>query len=183
MRYDPEITRRVRRFLCGFALAGLLAAWLPSPALGAPQTQWQDVEKVVGGWRMETTWEMLDAVRDNHPGKALRALDKLLTAGEAPQKILGGVTFTFRKFADATERARLGMPLRDALAAAGVFSNALDAGEAYLRRLRYEKASRILQQLIEADADMKGGSRVEPRLLLERLFVRLAGETTAAAGA
>jgi DNA polymerase-3 subunit delta len=134
-----------------------------------------DVPKVVGGWRTETTWVMLDAVRDGQPGKAIEALDKLLKSGDAPQKILGGVTFTFRKFAEATERARTGTPLRDALTSSGVFSNAIGQGEAYLRRIGFERASRIFQWLIEADSEMKGGSRVEPAVLLERLFVRLAG--------
>jgi hypothetical protein len=39
----------------------------------------------------------------------------------------------------------------------------------------YERASRILQWLAEADHDMKGGSRVDPKILLERLFMRLSG--------
>jgi DNA polymerase-3 subunit delta len=138
----------------------------------------EDVPKVVGGWRTETTWVMLDAVRDGHPGHAIEALDKLLKSGEAPQKVLGGVTFVFRKFAEATERARTGTPLREAIAAAGVFSNAIGQAEAYLRRIGFERASRILQLLVEADSEMKGGSRVDPALLLERLFVRLAGDIT-----
>jgi hypothetical protein len=29
---------------------------------------------------------------------------------------------------------------------------------------------------MEADTEIKGGSRTDPQLLLERLFVRLAGE-------
>jgi DNA polymerase-3 subunit delta len=138
----------------------------------------EDVPKVVGGWRTETTWAMLDAVRDGQPGKAIEALGKLLKSGEAPQKILGGVTFVFRKFGEATERARTGTQLREALTASGVFPNAVGPGEAYLRRIGFERASRILQFLIEADSEMKGGSRVDPAILLERLFVRLAGELT-----
>ncbi|MEI7702522.1 MAG: DNA polymerase III subunit delta [Planctomycetia bacterium] len=134
-----------------------------------------DINKVVGGWRTETTWAMLDAVRDGNPGPALENLEKLLKAGETPQKVLGGVVYVFRKFADATERARQGTPLREALLAAGVFSGAVGAGEAYLKRLGFEKASRILALLVEADTEMKGGSRTDPGILLERLFVRLAG--------
>jgi DNA polymerase III subunit delta len=138
----------------------------------------EDVPKVVGGWRTETTWVMLDALRDGHPGHAIDALDKLLKSGEAPQKILGGVTFVFLKCGEATERARTGTPLREAIVAAGVFSNAIGQTESYLRRIGFERASRILQLLIEADSEMKGGSRVDPAILLERLFVRLAGELT-----
>lgn len=135
-----------------------------------------DVVKIVGGWRTETTWVMLDAVRDGNTGKALDALEKLLKAGEAPQKILGGVTFSFRKLAEATERARAGTPLREAISGSGIFPNAIGPSEAYLKRIGFQRACRILQLLLEADTEMKGGSRVDPKLLLERLFVRLAGE-------
>jgi DNA polymerase-3 subunit delta len=134
-----------------------------------------DVTKVVGGWRMETTWQMLDAVRDGQPGRALENLEKLLKAGESPVKVLGGVAYTFRKFAEATELARQRVPLREALSKAGIFTPALGAGEAYLKRIGFERASRILPWLMEADMEMKGGSRVDPALLLERLFIRLSG--------
>ncbi len=156
-------------------------AKLASFAGDAPSILREDVPKVVGGWRTETTWVMLDAVRDGNPAAAIEALEKLLKSGEAPQKILGGVTFTFRKFAEATERARTGTSLKDAIAAAGIFSNAVGHAETYLRRIGFERASRILQLLIEADSQMKGGSRVDPAILLERLFVRLAGDVSVVA--
>jgi DNA polymerase-3 subunit delta len=75
----------------------------------APTITREDINNVVGGWRTETTWAMLDAVRDGHPGPALENLEKLLKAGETPQKVLGGVVYVFRKFAEATERARQGL--------------------------------------------------------------------------
>ena len=144
-----------------------------------------DVTKVVGGWKLETTWEMLDAVRDDRLSDAIQSLDKLMAAGDPPQKILGGLVYMFRKFAETAERMRpKSMTLPEALRASGVFTRREDAdkgkdnvksGEAYLKRLGFDKAIRILPLLVEADSDMKGGSRVDPRLLLERLFVRLAG--------
>ncbi len=134
----------------------------------------EDVTRVVGGWRIETTWAMLDAVRDGHVGKAIECLDKLLMSGDAPQKILGGVTFTFRKLADATEIARQTRDVSGALRSAGIFPQAIAASEQYLRRIGFDKASQILQLLVQADANMKGGSRVDARLQLEALFVNLA---------
>ena len=135
----------------------------------------EDVTRVVGGWRIETTWAMLDAVRDGETSKALECLDKLILAGDAPQKILGGLTFTFRKLAEATEYARQTRDLPGALRSAGVFPAAIGPSERYLKRLGFDKASRIFQMLIDADANMKGGSRVAPKLQLEALFVELAG--------
>lgn len=135
----------------------------------------EDVTRVVGGWRLETTWTMLDAIRDAQIGKALECLDKLIMAGDAPQKVLGGLTFTFRKLAEATEHARQTRDLSGALKSAGVFPAAISASESYLKRIGFDKASRIFQLLVEADANMKGGSRVDPKVQLEALFVKLAG--------
>lgn len=136
----------------------------------------EDIIAAVGGWRTETTWVMLDALRDGQPGKALENLQKLFKAGETPAKILGGVVYMFRKLAEATELARQGEKLSSALGRAGVYSSAVGPSEVYLKRLGFERASRILQLLMEADSEIKGGSRTDPQLLLERLFVRLAGE-------
>ena len=135
----------------------------------------EDVTRVVGGWRIQTTWAMLDAIRDNNVGAAIENLDKLILAGDAPQKILGGLTFTFRKLAEATEIARQTRDLSGALRSAGVFPAAVGPSEKYLKRIGFEKASRIFQKLITADANMKGGSRVDAKLQLEALFVGLAG--------
>lgn len=135
----------------------------------------EDVRALVGGWRAETTWKMTDSVRDGRPAAALQALGKLLAAGEAPQKILGGINYVFRKYSRATELARQGSPLRSALQQAGVFPRDVDAAEQYLRRLGRPKAERILPLLIGADSGLKGGSRVSERLQLEQLLLGLSG--------
>lgn len=133
-----------------------------------------DVKSLVGGWRAETTWEMTDAARDNDLDLALGALDRLLAAGEPGLKLLGGISFVFKKFAQATEMAR-NCALDQALRTAGVFPAAIGPGQTYLRRLGRAKAERILQRLLEVDAGIKGASPLPERLLLERLLVELSG--------
>jgi len=135
----------------------------------------EDVRAVVGGWKAETTWRMTDAVRDGQPAAALAALAKLMRAGEAPQKILGGVNYVFRKYARATELSRDGIPLRTALQQAGVFPRDTDGAERYLRRVGRPHAERIRARLLEADRGLKGGSRVAEPLQLELLLLNLAG--------
>ncbi|MBL8849639.1 MAG: DNA polymerase III subunit delta, partial [Planctomycetaceae bacterium] len=135
----------------------------------------EDVRAVVGGWRAETTWQMTDAVRDGQPATALVALGKLLHSGEAPQRILGGLNYNFRKYARATELARDGTPLRAALQQAGVFPQQIDATERYLRRIGRPRAERIRARLLEADRGLKGGSRVDDLLQLELLLLELSG--------
>ncbi len=135
----------------------------------------EDVRTLVGGWKAETTWDMLNAARDGKLGFALECLDKLLNAGEAPQRILGGINHTFRRIAIATETSRGGKPLSAAVKAAGVYYRDINAVQNYLRRIGRPKAELILHTLANADRDMKGRSRVPDRIQIERLLVRLAG--------
>lgn len=134
-----------------------------------------DVTVLVGGWKLQTTWEMLDALQNGDLAQAITNLDKLLTAGEAPLMILGGISFSYRKLAQATEISRQGRPLNEALAQAGVYGSKVPAAAGYLRRIGRARAERIYEWLIEADTEIKGASRLPPRLILERLMTRFSG--------
>lgn len=134
----------------------------------------EHVRTLVGGWTTETTWAMTDAARDDDLGSAINALDQLLTAGEAGPKLLGGISYVFKKFAQAADLSR-GSSLEQALRQAGVFPQAVAASQAYLRRLGRVKAEQILNRLLETDAGLKGGSRLPERIQIEKLLVELAG--------
>lgn len=134
-----------------------------------------DVRTLVGGWKAETTWKMTDAIRDGNVPVALQALSKLLTAGEPPLKILGGLSYVFRKYARAAEVARQGAPLGAALKSSGVFPRDVDGSERYLRRIGRPRAEMILPSLLKADSGLKGASRLPEQLQLEQLLLRLAG--------
>ncbi len=133
----------------------------------------EDVHSLVGGWRLETTWAMLNGVRDGHLDSALTELDKLLNAGEAPQKLLGGISFVYRKLTNAVRLSGPNRPLAAALKMAGVFPREIPASEAYLRKLGRQRAEQIPQLILQADLGMKGGSSLPPRLLIEKLLVEL----------
>lgn len=142
-----------------------------------PRISPDDVRAVVGGWKAETTWAMTGAVRDGNIGDALKYLDNLLVAGEAPQKILGGLTFVWRKYFKATQLAVQGMPLKQALKEAGVFPRDIEPSDRYLRRLSRQRAEKISHWLLETDLDLKGNSRLAPRLELEQLLFLLSGRS------
>lgn len=133
-----------------------------------------DVRGLVGDWQTETTWAMTDATRDGRLPEALLALNQLLNAGEAPLKLLGGISFVFRKLAMATELSR-GQPLDKALEAAGVFARDVSASMTYLRRIGRPRAERLLDALVTAEQGLKGGSRLPERIQMERLLTRLSG--------
>ena len=141
-----------------------------------PQIKPDDVRQLVGGWRAEETWTMTNAVRDGDVSTAISCLSKLLHAGEAAPKILGGLIYVFKKFAIATERSRRSVPLREALKDAGVFPRDFDSSERYLKRLGRRRADQLFARLADADRDLKGGSRLPDRLQLEQLLLWLSGQ-------
>src|SRR5579863_1056406 len=142
----------------------------------APSIDTTAVERLVGGWKTETTWKMLDAVRDGQMETALELLDKLLTAGEHALKLLGGVNYVFRPVAKATELSRQGASLPEALAAGGVKPFNVQPMIPYLKRIGPPQAERILPCLLAADLDLKGASALPDRIIVERLLAQLAGK-------
>jgi DNA polymerase-3 subunit delta len=147
------------------------------------------IGKAVGGWRAKTAWEMLDAALDGHTPEALLELDRLLASGEQPIGVLGQIASSLRRFAAATrlvlqsEAAGRRPQLHAALEQAGVRSFLLKKVETQLRNLGRERGRRLYDWLLEADLDLKGASAMPPRLILERLLVRISAPRDAAPSA
>lgn len=169
-----------------------LAAYAGSEAISAEM-----VANLVGGWRTRTAWDMLDAALEGRVPDAIEQLDRLLLSGEKEIAILGQIAASLRRLAAATrlvqEDERLGRrpALRQALTSAGVKPFVVAKTEQQLRRLGRQRAVQLYRWLLEADLAMKGASQLAPRLVLERLLVRLsaapprgvAASATAAPGA
>jgi DNA polymerase-3 subunit delta len=136
----------------------------------------EDVQLLVGGWKTETTWTMLNAVRDQNYGEALELLDQLLDSGEAPMKLLGGIGFVFRKYAEATQRVQQGRPLTAALQEAKLHPREIDVGSQYLKRLGRERASQLMQILRQMDLNLKGGNPMKEQIQLEQMLLQLGGK-------
>ncbi len=143
------------------------------------------VRQIVGGWRTETTWEMLDAVASGHAAEALKMLDQLLQAGEAPQALFGSMAWSLRRFAAATriyqrmEQEGRRVDLGTALAQAGFRTKPpflLKQAEEQLRQIGRSRAHHLYQWLLETDLALKGthASAHRGRIALEKLILRLA---------
>jgi DNA polymerase-3 subunit delta len=140
------------------------------------------VERLVGSWRERTAWEMIAAAFEGRAAEALDLLDRLLAAGESELAVLGPLAYTMRLLAAATRHVEqseaAGRPpnLRDALLAAGspAYPPMLERNERYLRRLGRERGRELARWVLQAELDLKGDSRLAPRLVLERLLARLA---------
>lgn len=139
------------------------------------------VQKLVGGWRAKTAWDMLDAAVEGRSRQALVELDRLLLSGENPIGVLAQIGASLRRFAAATrfieqaEAAGGRANLRQALELAGVKPFVMQKTEAQLRKLGRERAGALYRRLLEADLALKGASSspARARIVLEQLIVRL----------
>lgn len=179
-QYGKQLSRDAANLLIELAGAnlGLLDRELAKLAAyvgDKPRIGLDEVRTLVGGWKAETTWTMVDALKAGNLGLALECLEKLLVAGEPPQRILGGINAVFRKLFVSTELARQGMALNAALKQAGVFPRDINSTNQYLRRIGRPRAEKLSSWLLEADTNLKGGSRLSDRLQLEQLLVKLSG--------
>ncbi len=163
-------------------LARLALTTEPGGKITAPT-----VQQSVGSWRARTAWEMLDATLGGDAQAAITQLDRLLLAGEHPVGVLAQISSSLRRLAAATrlvldgQRNGRRVGLKEALQKSGVRSFAVAKSERQLRHLGRHRGAQLYQWLLEADIDLKGGSALPPRIVLERLLLRLAADQREAA--
>ena len=138
------------------------------------------VGRSAGGWRAKTTWEMLDAALDGNVREAMLQLDRLLASGEQPVGLLGQISASLRRFAAATRLVLAGRgrpPPRQSPRCPGAGRRPLvraAKGRAATPPVGPPARAQLYRWLLQADLDLKGDSAMPPRLILERLIVRLA---------
>jgi DNA polymerase-3 subunit delta len=133
-----------------------------------------DVDKLVGHSREESTWKIFDAIGDGRTADALAILARLFDQGEDPMRMLGAFSMQLRRLAQAACLVVQGRPMGAALAQVGVPPFAIQGCERQLRHLGRQRAGQLYDWLLETDLGLKGGSQLPERVVLERLVIRLA---------
>src|SRR5262249_31154247 len=141
----------------------------------APKIDARDVDQLVGRSRAEKTWEIFKLIGAGKTAEALTFLDRLLDQGEEPIALLGAFSKRLRQLAQTTRLCAQGVPMQDALTQVGVpdYRTARQEAEQQLRHLGRRRLDHLYDWLLETDQGLKGGSQLSPRILLERLVVRL----------
>jgi DNA polymerase-3 subunit delta len=143
------------------------------------------VQTIIGGWRAQTIWELIDAALSGRTEAALTQLDRLLRSGEHPLALVGSLAWSLRRYAAATryyeraERSGRKIPLREALSLAQVRDwppGELARAEQRLVTLGRQRAGQLYRWLLELDLALKGSHAHEDRArwALEQLLLRLA---------
>lgn len=134
------------------------------------------VSKWTVGARMESAFKLLDAAFEGRVGEALKSLDRQLAAGESPVGVLAMITSQVRRLTQAARLAVAGRPLMDALLESGMPKFACEKSAATLRKLGRAKMAGMYRRLLTADLNLKGGSELPARTVLERFLIELADQ-------
>ncbi len=132
-----------------------------------------DVDALVGRSQAAETFKIFAALGAGKIDEALTILDRLMEQGQEPLAVLGAFSWQLRKLAQAARLCEHGKSVDAALREVGVPPFAVKGSEEQLRHLGRRRAGRLYDWLLETDLGLKGSSLLPPRLLLERLIVRL----------
>jgi DNA polymerase III subunit delta len=156
--------------------AGLLAAEVEKLAVYAGESrriERADITTLVGGGRVETIWKTLDAVATGQARVALEHLDNLLAAGEQPTPMLAAMSVSLLKTHHAGRLRAARLNIDEACRIAGIPPFAVDKTRKQHAHLGPRRVDQLPAMLLKADLDLKGGSLLDPRTILEILLVRL----------
>jgi len=169
---------------CSFGLFDQnLAKLACCPTDGKPVTPSQ-IAEWIGGWKINSVWQAVDAAVDGDAKKAFSLLDGLLRSGEHPLALFGQISWSLRRYAEALEiydrRQREGQRprIQDCLSPAGFrpWGGELQQAESRIKRLGARRARRLLRLLLDTDLALKGSHSHEARgrFALERLLAIVA---------
>jgi DNA polymerase-3 subunit delta len=177
-RFDVELAADGARLLVELVgpEAGVLASEVEKLAVYAGDSrriERADISTLVGGGRVETIWKTLDAVTTGQARVALEHLDNLLAAGEQPTPMLAAMSASLLKTHHAGRLRAAHVNLDEACRIAGIPPFAVDKTRKQHAHLGPQRVDQLPATLLKADLDLKGGSLLDPRAILEILLVRL----------
>ncbi len=131
----------------------------------------EDVQTLAGGSRVNTTFELVDAIGRKRRNLALRILSSLIQQGKAAPEIIGLLAWQFRRLWRVKIYVEKGMQLHEiakVLKIPGFHTRGLIAQAG---KFSHEKLRESFTALLETDVKTKSGEA--PAIALELLIVRL----------
>lgn len=132
-----------------------------------------DVARLVEAGRLENVWKVLNAATEGDGSLAAKLLDDLISSGEHPVPLLAAMVSSLLKVHHAGRLRAARLSLADACRAAGIAPFAVERTGRQHGHLGPGRVDRLPAVLLKADLDIKGGSQLEPRVVLETLIVWL----------
>jgi DNA polymerase-3 subunit delta len=124
------------------------------------------VLECVANMQPATVWDLVGAVGRRDAGAALAALDRVFEPGGGP-RLVGLLCWSTRQLIRFASARRAGLSPDDAARQAGVPPFKVRELNDQLRQLPLERAERWLETLAQVDLDVKGGSKLPQKAVLE----------------
>jgi DNA polymerase-3 subunit delta len=138
----------------------------------------KDILKLVGAGRTETVWKTLDSALAGQGRVALELLDNLIADGEEPVGLLAAMSTNLLKVHHAGRLRAARLNVDEACRLAGIPPFAVDKTRKQHAHLGPTRVDELPGNLQRADLDIKGGSTLDPRVVLETFLIRLAAPRT-----
>jgi DNA polymerase III subunit delta len=132
-----------------------------------------DVARMVGAGRVETIWKTLDASTTGQGAAALELIDNLLAAGEIPVVLLAAMSASLLKVYHAGRLRAARLNLDEACRIAGIPPFAIEKTGKQHAHLGPRRVDQLPTTLLKADLNIKGGTLLDPRVVLELLLAEL----------
>lgn len=113
-----------------------------------------------------SVWELVNAVGRRDAGGALSALERVFEPGDGP-RLVGLLCWSARQLIRFGSARRAGLSADAAAQKAGVPPFKVREVSDQLRQLPLERAEQWLEALAQVDFDLKGGSRLPQKVVLE----------------
>jgi DNA polymerase-3 subunit delta len=124
----------------------------------------------VANMQPATVWDLVGAVGRRDAGAALAALERVFEPGGGP-RLVGLLCWSTRQLIRFASARRAGLSVDDAARQAGVPPFKVRELSDQLRHLPLERAERWLETLAQVDLDVKGGSRLPQKAVLETALI------------
>ena len=149
------------------------------------------ISQNVGSWRLQKAWDIVAQALSGDFPTAVHQLDLLLASGEQPIAVLAQMGAVLRKYWAATElfldaekhapRQNSNSLLEKSVDSAKIFipfklrykKTAREHPVSHMKQLGRRRGERLANLLLQADLDLKGGQRIDPRVIIEELLAEL----------
>ncbi|RNC70145.1 MAG: DNA polymerase III subunit delta [Desulfuromonadales bacterium] len=134
----------------------------------------RDVQAIVSDTKVESVFDLANALGERDLAKALRSLGTILRDGEAPLMLLAMIARHFRQLWRVRELLAGKTPEQEISRLTGVNPYFLKGIMAQARRFSVSDLKGVFESLYATDLDLKGGGR-RPVLAMERLVMDICG--------
>lgn len=134
-----------------------------------------DVRGIVSDTKIESVFDLANAMGERDPAKALRSLATILRDGEAPLMLLAMIARHFRQLWRVRDLMAQKVAQQDISRLAGINPYFLKGVMAQARNFGTHELKRVFESLYTADLELKGGGSRRPALIMERLVMDVCG--------